>query len=403
MLAANVGGFVYVAALGWYVLGLTGSAGAVGLAYAANGIPQLLLTMHAGVFTDRLGARRMLALGIGIAGLGMVSLGVLVMMPSAPFELILALAALCGAGYALAGPGSMSIVSELVPPDAMSSAVALNWLQQNGARMAGGLLGGLLLAVGSPGPAFIVAGAFNTAPALIVLALRLREGSATRLAMPASSLVRPVIEAFGYARRFPTFGVIVLLAAAPGAVGLSYIFLLPVAARELGIGADGLGSLIAATGLGGLIAGLGQERLQRRFGHGRAVFAGLGVASASMIAFGLAPNALVALVVLPFVGSGFAMYATATTTLIQALAPARLQGRMVGLFATLYWGLLPVGSVLGGAVAQAASGQVAVLVTGLALACAAIVALASRRQILTLQVSADGLSVTGTLAGTGIQ
>src|SRR5438445_11545890 len=127
MFAANSGGFVYVTALGWFVLGLTGSAGAVGLAYTANGVPQLLLTMHAGLLTDRLGARRMVAAGIGLAGTGMAMLALVALLPKAPFELVLLAAALSGGGYALAGPGSMPIVSDLVPADAMSSQVALNW------------------------------------------------------------------------------------------------------------------------------------------------------------------------------------------------------------------------------------------------------------------------------------
>lgn len=191
MFSVNTGGFVYITALGWYVLAATGSPAAVGLAYTANGVPQLLLTMHAGVFTDRLGARRMVAIGVGAAGLGMASLALVALMPNPPLELILLGAALAGGGYAVAGPGSMSIVSELVPPDAMSSSVALNWLQQNVARISGGIPGGVLLAFGSPSLAFLVAGVLNAAPAFVVMTVRLRPGSADRLAVPASSILRP--------------------------------------------------------------------------------------------------------------------------------------------------------------------------------------------------------------------
>src|SRR5206468_4924267 len=113
MFAVNAGGFVYVTALGWFVLERTGSAAAVGLAYTANGVPQLLLTMHAGLFTDRIGARRMVAVGIGGAGAGMAVLGLVALLPNSPFALVLAGAALAGGGYALAGPGSISIVSDL--------------------------------------------------------------------------------------------------------------------------------------------------------------------------------------------------------------------------------------------------------------------------------------------------
>jgi MFS family permease len=402
MFAANTGGFVYVAALGWYVLQLTGSPAAVGLAYAANGLPQLLLTVHAGLFTDRYGARPMVAIGIGAAGILMIVEGLVTLIPNAPFDLILLAAAGCGAAYAVGGPGSMSIVSELVPPEAMSSSMALNWLQLNIARIAGGLLGGLLLAMTSPALAFAVAGILNAAPALAILTLKVRPDSASRLVGP-SSMLRPIVEAFRYAWRYPTLGVIVLLAAAPGAIGLSYIFLLSTAASELGIGANGLGKLIAASGVGGLIAGVALESIQRRFGHGRTLFFGLGLASVALIVFGFAPNALVAIVTLPFVGAGFVTYAAATATLIQAMSPARLRGRMVGLFATLYWGLLPVGGIVGGAIAQVTSGRTAIMTMGFLMAACAAVTLVARRQIVTLQVRADGLSLTGDLDGTGVE
>ena len=266
MFGTNAGGFHYVAAVGWYSLELTGSPAAVGVAYAANGIPQLLLTIHAGVFADRIGARPMLVIGLATVGVVLITLGLLALGQDLPFEALVVSAVLVGAGYAIASPGSLSIVSELVPPSAVSSAIALNWFSVSLSRVIGGLLAGFLLATTSAAVAFIVAGVLNLVPALVMLVLKLRPESSTRLVAPASALVRPIPETFGYLRRFPTLGVIVLLSAAPGAVGLSYIFLLPTAAVELGIGAEGLGNLLAATGVGGLVTGLTLESMQRRFG-----------------------------------------------------------------------------------------------------------------------------------------
>jgi len=45
-------------------------------------------------------------------------------------------------------------------------------------------------------------------------------------------MIRPLLDAAGYAVRFPTLGVILLLSAFPGALGLSYNYLIPVAARD---------------------------------------------------------------------------------------------------------------------------------------------------------------------------
>src|SRR5206468_1398814 len=106
---------------------------------------------------------------------------------------------------------------------------------------------------------------------------------------------------------------------------------------------------------------------------------------------------------LPFIGGGFAAYAAATSTLIQAIVPARLRGRMIGLFATLYWGLLPIGSLVGGALAQATSGRTAVFLIGVALGWITVLTLAARRSIVTLKVEADGMAVTGDLRGTGLE
>ena len=66
-----------------------------------------------------------------------------------------------------------------------------------------------------------------------------------------------------------------------------------------------------------------------------ALFAGLALAAVALVLFGFSSTPLVALVLLPFVGAGFSMYAAATGTLVQVLAPARLRGRLVGLFAPL--------------------------------------------------------------------
>src|SRR4029078_2148438 len=108
------------------------------------------------------------------------------------------------------------------------------------------------------------------------------------------SIIAPLREAVAYGRRFPTLGVLLLLPMAAGRLGLSYIFMLPVAAEELGIGPRGLGTLLAASGVGGLIAGLVLERVQRRIGHGKAFVGGLLLAPGSLIASRRAPAGVAA-------------------------------------------------------------------------------------------------------------
>ena len=403
MLASTSGNFVYYAALGWYVLEVTGSAAAVGFAFTASGLPILFLTPHAGVLTDRLGARAMLL--ISLAGMAVVTIvqAVLAIGGAPPYALVVVLALGLGIAQTIGAPASVAIVNELVPPPAVSSATALNFLHMNLARIIGGLIGGLLLATTTPAIAFTAAAILFTAPVLILWQVRTPASAGPADDRSRGAIVGPLVEAFRYASRYPTLGVLIVLSIAPGAIGLSYIFMLPVAADELGIGAAGLGVLMAASGFGGLVAGLSLESIQRRIGHGKALFGGMVGAAIGLTSFGLAPSVPLAIATLTIVGASFLTFAAANVTLIQALAPARLRGRMVSLFATLYWGMMPIGALLVGLVAEATTARIAIALCGIGLVIAGTAAFVVRPQIATLSVGRDGLTLSGDLQGSGVE
>ena len=402
MLASTSANFVYYAALGWYVLELTGSAAAVGFVFTASGLPILLLTPHAGVLTDRLGARLMLLLSLVGMALVTIAQAVLVAGGAPPYALVVALALGLGVAMTIGAPASVAIVTELVAPPAVSSATALNFLHMNVSRIIGGLLGGLLLATTAPAVAFGAAGVLFVLAIAIMARLPTPAARATA-DRPSAALVRPLLEAFRYAASHPTLGVLIVLSIAPGSIGLSYIFMLPVAAEELGIGAAGLGILMAASGIGGLVAGLSLESIQRRVGHGRALFGGMIGAAIGLTSFGFVPGVPLAIGALTIVGASFLTFAAATVTLTQALAPPRLRGRLVSLFATLYWGMMPVGALLVGLVAEATTARIAIALCGGGLAIAGGAAFLARPQIATLAVDRDGLTLSGDLRGSGAE
>jgi MFS family permease len=402
MFASTSGSFLYYAALGWYVLELTGSAAAVGFAFTATGLPILFLTPHVGVLTDRLGARFMLLVSLG--GMAAVAIAqaaaALGGVPS--YGLVVALALALGIGQTIGAPASVAIVNELVPPPAVSSANALNFLHMNVSRIFGGLIGGFLLATTTAAATFTVAAAMFVVPVIIMSRVRTARAR-LNAGRPRAAFVGPLAEAFRYAVGHPTLGVLIFLSIAPGAIGMSYIFMLPVAADELGIGAGGLGVLMAASGIGGLLAGLSLESIERRFGHGRAVFGGIFGAAIGLTAFGLAPGVPLAIGALVIVGASFLMFGAASVTLTQVLAPPRMRARMVSLFATFYWGMMPVGALLVGLVAEATSARAAITLCGVGLAAAGAAALIARPQIATLALGRDGLTLSGDLSGSGVE
>jgi MFS family permease len=403
-LLSNASWFIFSAALNTYILQVTGSAGTVGFASFIYSLPGAIFMLHAGILTDRFGSKRLVVISMASGGLIILAVGLLAISGS-PLGLILTFAFAMGVMQTLGTPGFISIVNDLVPPRGISSAVALTFLGFNVGRITGGIAAGILLAsLGtdlrtSAGIAIMVAGVLQALPSIPIARIRVKE-TVTRTS--GISLLRPLIESASYAIQYPTLGAILLLSIAPGAVGLAYMYMLPVVIRDLGAAPDAVGLLYAGGGAGGLLAGLIAGPFMQRAGHGRAIFVGLIASASGLFITGAAGMLPVAMIAIGLAQAGLVVYASSTLALVQALAPARLRGRLTSLFTLLYWGLMPFGALVEGAIAEKTNSLVALMGVGLTMLAAGALALLLRRQVATLRIDRDGSNVRGDLEGSGL-
>ena len=114
-----------------------------------------------------------------------------------------------------------------------------------------------------------------------------------------------------------------------------------------------------------------------------------------MIVFGLAPATVVAVAAMSLVGGGLLAFGASSMSLVQALAPNRLRGRLTSLFTLLYWGLMPVGGLLGGAVSEVSSARTTMAVFGSLVLIAGGIALVIRRSVATLRIDEEGGEIVG--------
>jgi MFS family permease len=359
--------------------------------------------LHAGLMADRFGSKAMVVISLAGAGAAIVATGLLA-LAGWPLWVLVALGCVMSTFQTLGAPAFISIVNDLVPPRAISSGVALTFLGFNVGRILGGIIGGALLAflgadiVVAAALTIVVAGIMQSAPALPIGRLRVHESTARTT---DRAMVRPLIEAASYARRYPTLGLIILVSVAPGAVGLSYMFLLPVVIRDLGADPGAIGLLYVGGGIGGLLAGLGAEPLMRRIGHGRTIFVGMSFIGVGLISVGLSGALGLAAIAIGVAQGGFAIYGSSSLSLVQSLSPARLRGRVTSLFTLLYWGLLPFGALAGGLIAERSSALVAVMLSGSIVLVCGVVLFIVRPQIATLWIDRKAGKVSGRLEGSG--
>src|SRR5256885_749677 len=140
------GSWIQTIALGWLVLDLGDSAFLLGLVGFARMIPLLLLSFPAGALADRFDRRKMLVISQWGATFTAAPLAIATWLGVASIPLIVALALIAGVFDAFAWPVWSVFIKDLVGPERLRTAVAVNSTRFNLTRIIGPAIGGVLLA-----------------------------------------------------------------------------------------------------------------------------------------------------------------------------------------------------------------------------------------------------------------
>lgn len=169
-------------ALAFAVLGLSGSAGDLGLVLAARTVPLVALMLVGGALADRL-PRYAVMVGADVTrALVQAATAVLVLAGHAQVGQLMALQAVHGAASALFVPAVSGLLQQTVPEGQRQSANALLGIQRSAAQIAAPLLATLLVVTAGAGWA-IAADALSFAVSALCLArLRPAEAAATPVA-----------------------------------------------------------------------------------------------------------------------------------------------------------------------------------------------------------------------------
>jgi len=349
-LISLIGTWMQTVAQSWLIYRLTGSAGLLGLMGFASQGPVLLLAAVGGVVADRHDRHRILlltqtasmVLACVLAGL---TLGGVIRV----WE-VFGLATLLGTANAFDIPARQSFVVEMVGPDDLPNAIALNSSIFNGARLLGPAVAGILIAAWGEGWCF----AANALSFLAVIGglLAMRRHRTARRHDDGSMLSR-VRQGMGFVAGHAPIRTLLLLVGVSSLMGMSYTVLMPIFAdRILGGGPRGLGTLMSASGLGALAAALmlaGRGRiagLENWVGRGAIGF-GLAVALFSLSRWFWLSAGLLACA-----GFAFMSQMAASNTLVQAMVPDEYRGRTMALYSMTFLGLAPLGALLAGLLAE---------------------------------------------------
>lgn len=371
-----VGSYALIVAIGWMVVELTGSSFLLGLTNFASMFPILLLALPAGALADRIDRRLLILIPQAVAAVAVVLLAIAAAIGTVTLPMIFAIALIAGLCNAITWPTWSVLVRDIVGPEQLRIAIAVDGGRDSTARIIGPALAGRLLAVGSAALCLQVGAAMVLALVVVLSVIRVPR-SAVRTASPIGS---SLVEGLAVAWASPTVRRLLIRVGTLGLLVIPHQALLPSFVKSvLGSGPETLGALFSAAGVGAVVGAFAAGApIARRHSEAWTTVTPI-VAAAALVVFATSsslPIALAAIIVVALAGTGFMVVARASVQL--AVEPG-LAGRVMGLFTLVFAGSQPIGALAQGALADWVSLPTTMACAGLiAIAALSVAAFTSR-------------------------
>jgi MFS family permease len=327
----------------------------VGLLSTFETLAFLLVGLPAGAWVDRLRRRNVLIVGDLLRAVLLGSLPVAAWLDLLALPQVYLVALLAGICTVFFDVAYQSYLPHLVGREHLVEGNAKLQASQSVAQVAGPSAGGLLVQWLTAPYALAVDAVSYLWSAVWVGAIRAREPKPERA--PGRHLLREVQEGLAFVVKHP------LLRAISACTGLSNLFStvsmvalisLLASPSQLNLPAGTIGVIFTVGSVGGLVGAVLAGRIARRVGQGPAIWLSqvLTVPPAAVLPFVHRDWTLVLLAVSQVLTTvGVVVYNITQVSFRQRLCPERLLGRMNATIRFLVWGTMPLGALLGGALA----------------------------------------------------
>jgi len=232
----------------------------------------------------------------------------------------------------------------------LGNAIALNSFMFNGARLVGPSIAGLVVALVGEGYCFLINAISFLAIIITLLAMTITQQKAEE---HSASLFHGLKEGYRYASGSPPILYVLLLMAIINGMGMPYMVLMPVFARDiLHGGPQTLGFLMGATGIGALVGALYLASRRSVLGLMKLIMIASSAFGAGLVAFSFSRYLSLSLCALFFTGIGMIISMASSNTILQTIVDEDKRGRIMSLYIMALVGMAPLGSLMAGGLAN---------------------------------------------------
>jgi MFS family permease len=368
--ASNTGRWIELTGSVWLVFELTHSPALLGLLGIARSIPAFVLSPIAGVIADRVDQRRLLTVTQGLALVVSLAVGLLIAAGLIEVWHIYVAVALQTAITAFDTTARQTLFPRLVPRAQLTEAVTLTVTAGRLSKLVGPVVGGVAIAsLGASSPFLLNAATYLA----LMAAVAWMRGVDRAEAQARTSFRSELTEGLRYILGAPVLSGLLKMEVIFGVLTMNPVMITIVARDSLGVGAVGLGGLLAAPALGSFVAiawllTAGQRSRQGRFSI-LCTFAYAG----ALVVFAVSRDYATSAIALALLGLLDLLITVTRNSIMQLAAPPHMRGRVMANMGTITRGIGPLSETQSGVLADAVGAPLAVIGSAVALAAAAAV------------------------------
>jgi len=330
----------------WLVYVLTKSAFYLGLISFLSSFPILIFTLFGGVLADRYSRRKILIFTQIFSLFPALFLGFIIHLNLVTIWHVAIASFILGVTASFDMPARQAFIAEIVPENILTSAIAMQSMSFNIARIIGPILAGFIVTYLNFQMCFYL-NALSFLPLIIILLILCNKSCSH----PSEHAPIKTFFKEGFVFLFNNKNILYVICAVGSFTifGISFIPILPILADQvLKAGAKGLGMIVSSIGVGSLMAATLialKKDIKEKQSH---MFKASLLFPVGLLGIAFSKKIYIAMAFAFLLGFAFVNFFTVSNSFIQHQTEQRLKGRIMSFFSFVFLGFTPIGNIFAG-------------------------------------------------------
>ena len=384
MVAVGIATMMQMTARGYLAYDLTNSASKLTYVNVAFAFPMLSLSLFGGALSDRLDKQKIIQTGQFAAAFLAFVISALIFLDHINWLHLLTVSFIQGGIWAFMVPSRHSFIADLVPDKNLNSAIALNSAGFNVSNLIAPAVAGLVYGLSGPGVVYSIIGGLALMGVfftfIIKPEMRIIDEIPNTNKSEKKEIFAEIKIGLTYIYNEKLLFSLLIASLIFSLLAEPFRFLLPIFVKDIYLkGPEAMGLLTTLMGLGSVIASViiaGIDANKR----GLIWIIGGFITGGSLLTLAISDSYVISMVVMIFMGASDSIRRTLSMSIMMEKTRPDLRGRIMSIY-MLNWGLIPLGALPAGIVADIIGAQSTIGILSILLVISSVVVLITQKEL----------------------